>query len=210
LRLSYFPLPFIGLFCYLKPVTITLCNGKGGSGKTTLTILLGSAMAEAGHHVGILDTDPQKTATRWIEEIGGLTLFEEGKAYTAVLIDTPPRLECQEFTDAVSRADITIVVSSPSPADLFTSRDTVAVLEQLGAKGRAHLLFNQVQAGTILSRELEEMAERIGLPTLKNRMQRRQVYQHAVLMGWPSLGPEARAEVLRIALEITDLAKVAK
>jgi chromosome partitioning protein len=188
-------------------VTITLCNGKGGSGKTTLTVLLGSAMAEAGHEVGILDTDPQKTATRWIEEIGGPTLFEDGKAYNVVLIDTPPRLECKEFTDAVSRADLTIVVSSPSPADLFTSRDTVAVLDKLGVKGRAHLLFNQVQAGTILSRELEEMAERIGLPTLKNRLQRRQVYQHAVLMGWPSLGAEARAEVFRIALEITALAK---
>jgi len=64
-----------------------------------------------------------------------------------------------------------------------------------------------VQAGTILSRDLEEMAERIGLPTLKNRLQRRQVYQHAVLMGWPSLGSEARAEVFRIALEITALGK---
>jgi chromosome partitioning protein len=188
-------------------VTITLCNGKGGSGKTTLTILLGAAMAEAGHRVAVLDTDPQKTATRWIEEIGGLTLFEDGQSYTALLVDTPPRLDCKEFTDAVCRADVTIVVSSPSPADLYTSRDTVKVLEQLGVKGRAHLLFNQVQAGTILSRDLEEMAERIGLPTLKNRMQRRQVYQHAVVAGWPSLGPEARAEVLRIALEITALAK---
>ena len=188
-------------------MTITLCNGKGGSGKTTLTVLLASALAEAGHQVGVLDTDPQKTATRWIEEIGGVALFEKGQSYTALLIDTPPRLECEEFTEAVRRADVTVVVSSPSPADLFTSRDTVAVLEKLGVRPRAHLLFNQVQAGTILSRDLEEMAERIGLPTLKNRLQRRQVYQHAVLMGWPSLGPEARAEVFKIALEITALAK---
>lgn len=168
-------------------MTITLCNGKGGSGKTTLTVLLASALAEAGHRVGVLDTDPQETATRWIQEIGGVALFESGQSYSALLIDTPPRLECDEFTEAVSRSDVTVVVSSPSPADLFTSRDTVAVLDKLGA--RAHLLFNQVQAGTILSRDLEEMAERIGLPTLKNRLQRRQVYQHAVLPGWPSLGP---------------------
>ncbi len=88
-------------------MTITLCNGKGGSGKTTLTILLGAAMAEAGHRVAVLDTDPQKTATRWIEEIGGLTLFQEDQSYTALLIDTPPRLDCKEFTDAVCRADVT-------------------------------------------------------------------------------------------------------
>src|SRR5438477_1290027 len=33
-------------------------------GKTTVTILLASALAEAGHDVAILDTDPQQTATR--------------------------------------------------------------------------------------------------------------------------------------------------
>jgi hypothetical protein len=44
--------------------------------------------------------------------------------------------------------------------------------------------FWPVLDGCILSRDLEEMVERTGLPTLKNRMQRRQVYQHAVLMGW--------------------------
>ena len=188
-------------------MTITLCNGKGGSGKTTLTILLASAMAEAGHNVGVLDTDPQQTATRWISETGGLTLYEKGKKYTAVLIDTPPRLDSTEFAQAVQQADVAVVVSSPSPADLFTSRDTVALIEKLGAAPRARLLFNQVQAGTILSRELDDLAQRIGLPALQNRLQRRQVYQHAVLMGWPSLGAEARAEVFRIALELTALIK---
>lgn len=60
------------------------------------------------------------------------------------------------------RSDL-VVVSSPSPADLFISRDTVQMLEREGVKDLARLLFNQVQGGTILARELDEMAERIGL-----------------------------------------------
>ena len=187
-------------------MTITLCNGKGGSGKTTLTILLASALAEAGHEVAVHDCDPQRTATRWIEETGATLLPQPGRIYGATLIDTPPRLDSKEFVDAVCRADVVVVVSSPSPADLFTSRDTVAELDRLGAKSRARLLFNQVQLGTILARELDEFAERIGLVPLKNRLQRRQAYQHAVLMGWKSLGAEAREEVFKIALEITALA----
>ena len=74
-------------------------------------------------------------------------------------------------------------------------------------QGRAFLLFNQVQPGTVLSRDLDGMAERIGLPSLKNRLQRRQAYQHAAVVGWKSLPMEAREEVFKVALEITALAR---
>jgi hypothetical protein len=46
------------------------------------------------------------------------------------------------------------------------------------------------------------MAERIGLPAFKNTLRRRQAYQHAVLMGWKSLGGDAREELFKVALEI--------
>jgi chromosome partitioning protein len=188
-------------------MTVTLCNGKGGSGKTTLTVLLAAALSEAGHQAAVLDTDPQKTATRWIQEAGGAHIAQEGSKYGVLFVDTAPRLETRQVAEAVRRADVVIVVTSPSPADLFTSRDTVSMLEREGVKKRAYVLFNQVQPGTILARELEDMAARIGLPALKSKLQRRQAYQHAVLLGWKSLPGEAREEVLKVALEITALAK---
>lgn len=186
---------------------ITICNGKGGSGKTTLTVLLASALVEAGHEVAILDTDSQKTASRWVEAVGGLQLAKEGQSYSALVIDTAPRLDSRAVADSIRRADVVILVTSPSPADLFTSQDTAAVIEREGAQGRARILFNQVQPGTILARELDDMAERIGLPALRGKLHRRQAYQHAVLLGWKSLHSEAREELLKVALEITALAK---
>jgi chromosome partitioning protein len=200
-------LPISVILLYCMTVIITICNGKGGSGKTTLTVLLACALGEAGHHVAILDTDPQKTASRWITAIGGPQLAQEGHTYSALLIDTAPRLEARAVAEAIRRADVVILVTSPSPADLFTSQDMVAVIEREGARGRARILFNQVQPGTILARELAEMAERIGLPALTNKLHRRQAYQHAVLLGWKSLHSEAREEVLKVALEITALAQ---
>jgi chromosome partitioning protein len=188
-------------------MTVTLCNGKGGSGKTTLAVLLAAALAEAGHEAAVLDTDPQKTATRWIQEIGGIHLAQDGKKYGALFIDTAPRLESRQVAEAVRRADVVILVTSPSPADLFTSRDTVSMIEREGAKAKARVLFNQVQPGTILGRGLDDMAKRIGLPALKNRLQRRQAYQHAVLLGWKSLPGEVREEVLKTALEIATLGR---
>lgn len=197
---------------YYNPhiVIVTLCNGKGGSGKTTLAILLASALGEAGYDAAVLDTDVQKTATHWLEATREVQLAVDGKQYGALFIDTAPRLDSKRLISSVRRADLVVVVSSPPPADLFTSRDTTMFLERESVKDRARLLFNQVQTGTIVARELEEMAERIGLDPLKNLLHRRQAYQHAVMLGWKSLPPEAREEVLKTAPEITALAKKGK
>lgn len=183
-----------------------MCNGKGGSGKTTLSVLLGAALVEAGHRVAVKDTDPQRTATRWIDEVGGLEILAPRQEYGAIVIDTPPRLESREVADSISEADVVLLVTSPSPADLFTSRDTAQLIQRLGASKRARILYNQVQPGTILARDLEETAERIGLSALKTSIRRRQAYQHAVLMGWKALPGEAREELLKVAVEIASIA----
>jgi chromosome partitioning protein len=189
-------------------MTITLCNGKGGSGKTTLSILLASALAEAGHHVAVRDCDPQATATRWINEIGHLKVAANGERYDALIIDTPPRLDSRALLDSLAVSDIAILVTSPSPADLWTSRDTVKVLaSHFPNFTSARVLFNQVQAKTVLARELSEMASRIGLRALNTVIHRRQVYQHSALLGWKALSSEAREEVLKAALEIAALSR---
>lgn len=153
-------------------VIVSLCNGKGGSGKTTVAILLASALAEAGHDAAVLETDSQQTATRWLEATREVQFAVDSQHHGALFIDTPPRLDSKLVISSVRRADLVVVVSSPSPADLFTSRDTVAMLEREGVKSRERLLFNQVQSGTILARELDEMAGRIGLRALKNVLHR--------------------------------------
>lgn len=183
--------------------TITICNGKGGAGKTTTTILLGLALAEAGHPAFVVDLDSQQTATRWIAD-GKLPLSENKRAAT-ILVDTPPRLDDAKLQKHIQESDTIIVVSSPSPADLFTSQDTAELVRSLGAAERTHLLFNQVQDGTLLSRGLEDTASRIGLQPLKNILTRRQCYQHAVLLGWNALPAKAKDEVFKVALEIASL-----
>ncbi len=51
---------------------ISIINHKGGVGKTTITVNVGYALAEAGHRVLIVDLDPQANATLHFSD-GSLT-----------------------------------------------------------------------------------------------------------------------------------------
>ena len=191
-------------------MVITLCNGKGGSGKTTISIVLAMALASAGKRVGVSDRDPQGTATLWLRDLennkGGPVIAQPGEAYDVLIIDTPPRLEAPQVRDAIREADRVILVSSPSPADLWTTRKSAEVILSYLMKNRsARILFNQVQPGTLLSRELDTMVGKIGLPALFNVVRRRQCYQHAAVLGWPGLTVRAKEEVLMLAGEIASL-----
>lgn len=182
---------------------IAFINGKGGSGKTTTSILVAMALREAGHPALVLDLDPQKTATRWLSDQPELL----GNEAPILIIDTPPRLESDELRWAISEADLVVVVSRPSPCDLFTSQDTATLLDQIGAKGKSKLLFTNVREGTILARGLGQTAQDIGLEAFKVHLQLREAYQHAVLAGWKALSQDAREEVGRVALAIVTMAK---
>jgi len=98
---------------------------------------------------------------------------------------------------------VAVIVCSPSPADIWTTRDTAeAIRSHLPKNARLRILFNGVQANTVLSRELPEMAKRIGVKSLSTTISRRQCYQHAALLGWQALDLSAREELFKVALEI--------
>jgi chromosome partitioning protein len=186
-----------------RPMNILLCNGKGGTGKTTLTVLLSHALAEVGKRVAVLDGDPQGTATKWIQESddSGIEVYHRGEEYDAVFMDTPPRID--SIAPLVASCDLAVIVASPSPADLWTTRDTAdTVKRHLGNPSHLRLLFNGVRTGTILARNLAGIADRVGVKPLRATISRRQAYQHAALLGWKALDPAAREEVFTAALEI--------
>jgi len=62
----------------MAPRVITITNQKGGTGKTTLTALLGYALASRGHKVLLLDLDPQAHLSSFFIPVNKLENVDNG------------------------------------------------------------------------------------------------------------------------------------
>lgn len=185
-------------------MNITVCNGKGGVGKTTVSVLLALAYSNVGKRVFIQDIDPQGSAAKWVDalELHNVVTRPDPSA-DITITDTPPNPDSSRVRDVVRTCDRVLLVSSPSPADLWTTKATVeTVLADKAAKKKARILFNRVQSRTILGKNITNLAAQIGLPAMENCLGFRQGYQQATVEGWKALSPVAREEVLAVALEI--------
>lgn len=191
-------------------MVITLCNQKGGAGKTTLTLLLAMALEDVGRRVAVIDRDPQQTSSRAIQhlnsqELSKIELVQEIGNHDVTFIDTAPRLE-DTLAKSIAVSSRVILVSSPSPADLWsTQQSREFVLSHVNPAAKMGVLFNSVVKGAKISRDLEELSALIGLPALKNCIVRRQCYQYAILQGWTALKGVERDEIRCAALEIGTL-----
>lgn len=131
---------------------IACLNLKGGAGKTTIAMNLGSALAEFGERVLVVDLDPQQSASRWAsqakstDDAGGFSLARdvhtiESKSARVVkeqiqrlaadndagviVIDCPPELEDRSLLAAML-ATVVLVPATPSPLDVWAAEAAIA------------------------------------------------------------------------------------
>src|ERR1700722_20330319 len=127
---------------------LTIGTTKGGSGKTTLFILLASVFAAKGFSVRILDADPQATAIQWyarsldagrrleniaVDVVQGADQL--AKALTAaasadvILIDVPGTVD-EILNIAAAHSEMVLIPARASGADL---PEVVRLLARLDA-----------------------------------------------------------------------------
>src|SRR5579884_915461 len=178
---------------------ITLLAKKGGVGKSSVCILLHEAFKHAGKAVAIRDWDAQGTSNKSLGFIEGQRA-ESDKAYDVLLYDTPPNLEHPVTAAAVREADLAIVVTSPSPADIWEAEEAVRFVQSKNPEASVRVLFNKVRKNTVLGKMLDDSAKLVGAPVVPIHLSYRECYQHAVGQGWRALDAGARNEIVLLAL----------
>src|SRR5215213_5052859 len=184
---------------------ITVCNQKGGSGKTTLSMQLAGALARRGNKVLVVDADPQGTATRWAAtadddkpfpaSVVGLSaatskIHREVQKfvddYHYVVIDCPPAADSPVPQSALLIADLALVPIIPSPLDMWAAVGIRQVIENIGDLNEglvARLVINQCQPNTSLVKEALEVLPEFGIDLCRTYLHHRQVYRHSALFG---------------------------
>jgi chromosome partitioning protein len=184
-------------------MNIAMLAKKGGVGKSTLTILLYEALRQAGKSVRIHDWDAQGTSTKALELLGSPAPSPDPAEI--VLYDTPPNLDHIATAVAVQNADIVLVLTTPSPADIWESEDALAFAESRNPKAVRRVVFNKVRRSTILGRLLDQQFPKPAQLALGARLSARECYQHALAQGWRALDGAAREEVLQLGLSVLSL-----
>lgn len=209
---------------------IAVANLKGGAGKTTTSMHVAGQLAKLGNRVAVADVDKQGTAGRWkaMAEEGqempisvmnlnsaGARLHKELKShihnYDYIIVDCPPTLDAGVTQSAFLIADLVLIPTRPSLADIWSTHETMTLVEAatvINEELRCGFVLNSAVKNSNLVQEAKTVLSDWNPHFFKNVLAFRQAYPKSVQKGCTVMdlqGEEAAAyEVKALVDEIIE------
>ena len=180
---------------------IAVANQKGGVGKTTLAMNMAAGLTRRGSCI-VVDADPQRSATMWIELSDSLREFpakvvpaeDEIKKqiiqlqteFDYIVIDCPPEIKSDSTISAMEISQVLLIPLLPSPMDLWSStriEELIKRVQQVNPTISAFVVLNQIEPRSAMSRGMDDALQEIDTPVLRHRLSRRASYRTAALEG---------------------------
>ncbi|WP_371933197.1 ParA family protein [Bradyrhizobium sp. CCGUVB23] len=185
------------------PSIFAVANPKGGSGKTTVAIILAGEFARHGYSAAIIDADPQGSSYQWHASSvargvspDGIDLvrapdanalaqaIERLDAYDVVVIDTPGYYG-EALIQSALRADLVVLPCKAHTFDASQVVRTIRNLERHAAESNLpmsqhRVLLNEYDSLDRNTRPLREVLAYFnaeGVPVCANTLYRRVTYR---------------------------------
>jgi chromosome partitioning protein len=200
---------------------VIIAGQKGGAGKTTIAVHLATEALRRGMRVGIVDADPQLSATAWanarlntslpVVEATGPKLnnaldLARNDGFDLIVIDSPPHANAA--TQKPYRlADLIILPVRPSVLDLAALPASLDMVESANTKAALVISAAPIRAAEIIDTRRE--LEKTGFPVLNTVIHDRTPYRRAIASGQAvsEFEPKGKAafEIRNLWNEITGL-----
>jgi chromosome partitioning protein len=201
---------------------ISFVNQKGGVGKTTTAINIGSSLARRGHKLILLDLDPQGSSIKW-HAIEGNQSFDVihqpaimipsdvktlSSTYAFVIIDAPPAIDGVTWK-ILSASDIAVIPVSPSSLDLWACTETLKMINDVQEQYprlEARFLINRKIPGTRVGSEIRQALKVFETAIFDTELCQRVAYVDAMKYGVSVMQFDSRSkaaqEIERLCDEI--------
>lgn len=172
---------------------------KGGAGKTTLTVHLATYAEQQGLSVLIIDTDAQKSASKWahrreqqtpavfyseVSNVQAVLKKAQAKGFDLVLIDTAPS-HSADTAKVAQLADFSLIPSRPAVFDIDAISNTTRLLSQLSVN--AAIVLNACPVGrggeNSLTTEVRKSLNDSEYPVCPVSVTQRAAFTHALIDG---------------------------
>lgn len=205
---------------------ITVSTSKGGAGKTTTLMSLADYWTSQGKAVGMIDTDPNTSLTRWYEKGSKKGFFEgiqfkqqpndkeiiaDAKAFIGqvdILLIDVAGIASLSLIKAAGVADLVIIPTQPSEDDFLEAVNTMKIVreaEELVNRSIPFLtVLTRCDRGTKVLAHTIDMLQKIKFPVCRAFIPDRAAFQKARFNGQTPVTYEPTGDATRHIAALAD------